>query len=547
MDKRKIFIIGIDGGTWDVLRPLMKDGTMPRLASLAREGVSGILNSTLPPETAPAWTSFQTGVLPGKHGIFEFYQHGSQDYNPVFVDSTKIPLPTLWDIAGRGGKKLLVVNVPLTYPPQKINGCLVTGLLTPGTHSRFTHPPELSSKILSHEKDYSIATTQELYNRKDLESFLDRLIATEETRTRTMLHLMRRQTWDIAMLHFHSTDPLQHALYRHLDPSNPGYDADTHRKIKRFYQALDGCLTRLIKALPENTLKVMISDHGFGSVYKTININNFLVAENLMTLKNRGIFNRKLLPVIQILRILDKKIIRGRFSHAQRAAISRKFRLDKFIDWSQTHAFMLNGWLYGFIYLNCQGRENQGIVPPGIPYETLRADIAEKIANIKDPQSGDPVIQKVFKKEELYKGPFVSQAPDLVLVPRRGYAFSRSFTGKPSDLFTLNRIKRDHTGTHRPEGIFLFHGKDVDPSSSIRQAHIVDMFSSILYAAGMKIPAYCDGKVLTEVFTSDFQHRNPLRIQADGSFESALHTSRDAFSDEEKDMIEKRLKDLGYM
>jgi len=547
MDKRKIFIIGIDGGTWDVLKPLMEDRTMPQLALLAREGVSGILNSTIPPETAPAWASFQTGVLPGKHGIFEFYQHGSEDYNPVFVDSSKIPLPTLWDIAGRCGRKLLVVNVPLTYPPRKINGGLVTGLLTPSTQSRFTYPPELSQEILSFEKDYTIATTQELYNRTDLESFLDRLISTEESRTRTMLHLMERQSWDIAMLHFHSTDPLQHALYCHLDPTHSLYDPEIHRRIKRFYHALDGCLAKLIKTLPPDALKVIVSDHGFGSVYKTININNFLVAENFMALKHRGAFNKKWLPSIKFLRTLDKKFIRGRFSHAQRAALSRKFRLDKFIDWSQTCAFMLNGWLYGFIYLNCQGREKQGIVGSGKEYTALREDLARRISRIKDPQTGEPVIQDVFKKEDLYTGPFVPQAPDLVLVPRLGYAFSRSFTGSPDDLFTINRLKRDHTGTHRPEGIFLFHGGDIDPSSTIRRAHIVDMFSSILYAAGIDIPAYSDGKALTGVFAPEYQRRNPLRIQTNTSLEKALINPNDSFSDEEKGEIERRLKDLGYM
>lgn len=546
-ENRRVFIIGIDGGTWDVLDPLMKDGTMPQLALLAREGVRGVLNSTIPPETAPAWASFQTGVLPGKHGIFEFYQHSPEDYNPVFVDSGKIPLPTLWDLAGRSGKKLLVVNVPLTYPPRKINGCMITGLLTPSTQSRFTHPPELSQEILSREKDYAIAVTQETYNRMDLEPFLDRLIAAEETRTRTMLHLMDHHAWDIAMLHFHSTDPLQHALYRHLDPSRPDYDPDTHRRLKRFYRALDDCLAGLIRSLPPDALKVIVSDHGFCSVYKTININNFLVSENFMVLKNRGFFNRKLLPMVKILRTLDKKLIRVHLSPSRRAALSRKFRMEKFIDWSQTSAFMLNGWLYGFIYLNLLGRERRGIVASGEPYESLRRDLMRRMLDIRDPETGEPVIQNVFKREDLYTGPFLSQAPDLVVVPRQGYAFSRSFTGNSDDLFTLNRLKRDHTGTHRPEGIFLFHGVDVDRSASIRQAGIVDVFPSILHYAGIDIPSYSDGKVLTEIFTPDFQRLNPLRPRSGDTLEEALSNPEQAFSEKDRLQIEKRLRDLGYM
>src|SRR4030042_2502517 len=188
--KTKVFIMGLDGGTWDVLKPLMEEGKMPHLSGLAERGMSGVLKSTITPETASAWTTFQTGVNSGKHGIFDFFQYLPGDYNPLVISSQMIPLETIWQILSRQGKKVIVVNVPITYPAYEVNGLMVTCMLTPSVKSNFTYPPELAEEVLKVEKDYTIVTTQEVFNRRTLQEFVDTLISTEEKRTRVMLHLL---------------------------------------------------------------------------------------------------------------------------------------------------------------------------------------------------------------------------------------------------------------------------------------------------------------------------------------------------------------------
>ena len=134
----KILILGIDGGTWTVLRPAIEQGYMPFLQSLIETGASGVLESTIPAITPVAWGSFQTGMNPGENGVFDFYRWDKEIKTQQLVSSQNLSM-TIWDIAGRNGKKVGVVNVPMTYPVKPVNGYLVSGILTPSLKSEFTH------------------------------------------------------------------------------------------------------------------------------------------------------------------------------------------------------------------------------------------------------------------------------------------------------------------------------------------------------------------------------------------------------------------------
>ncbi len=544
--KNKVFIIGIDGGTWNVLKPLMEEGKLPHLTKLVENGVSGNLISTIPPETASAWTTFQTGVNPGKHGIYSFLNYLKGEYNPSVINSRMIPLETIWQILSRHGRKVLAVNVPITYPPYKINGLMVTGMLTPSVKSNFTYPPELAEEILKVEKDYTIVTTQQVFNRMTFDRFIETLISTEEKRTKVVLYLLNKYEWDLAMIHFHSSDPLQHAVYWYLDKKSQFFNEEKYQIAQNFYRSLDNNIGKLLEILNEDTLKIIISDHGFCSVYKTININNFLIRNGFMTLKKKGLFNKRVLFILKILREIDRKFIKARLSYGKRFSLRKKLRLDKFIDWSKTKAMVINGWLYGFIYINCIGREKQGIVNQGEEYEDVRNSIIEKLASLKNPLTGEKVIKKICKREEIYKGEFLNKAPDLIAIPEKGYEFSRSFTRKTEDLFTENKIKRDHTGSHEREGIFIFEGNMIDKNKDFKTANIEDILPTILFFFDLKIPCYMDGRVLTEIFSKSFLKNKPLLFE---EFEGAKYPFKDkeGYTEEEKKEIEKRLKELGYI
>src|SRR5690606_17716249 len=150
-EKRRIVVIGLDGATWDLLRPRMNDGRLPNLARLARSGATGDLESIYPPETPAAWPSFMTGKNPGKHGVFDFLVYDPESKTERPVNAGLRVGKTLWEYLSDAGKTSLVLNVPPTYPPASIRGAMVTDFLTPADAQDYTHPRELAAEF---ERDY---------------------------------------------------------------------------------------------------------------------------------------------------------------------------------------------------------------------------------------------------------------------------------------------------------------------------------------------------------------------------------------------------------
>ncbi len=126
-----IAIVGLDGATWDLAGPFMEAGEMPTLRRLVTRGVSGVLRSTTPPVTFPAWSSFMTGVNPGKHGIFDFTRRLPGTYEIAFVTSRDRRVPTIWQLLSEAGRRVAVLGVPTTYPPEAVNGIVVGGFDSP--------------------------------------------------------------------------------------------------------------------------------------------------------------------------------------------------------------------------------------------------------------------------------------------------------------------------------------------------------------------------------------------------------------------------------
>lgn len=546
MNNQKIFIIGIDGGTWDVLDPLIEEGLMPNLEKLVKEGVCGVLESTRPPETAPAWTTFQTGVNPGKHGIYEFnnYKHGT--YQTWFVNSRAIPLQTIWQISGEQGKKVIAVNVPVTYPPYEVNGCLVSGMLTPSTKSTFTYPESLSKEIFARVPGYKIITTQEIFNLKGIKHFLDELKDTERKRTQVMKYLIQRHPWHLGMIHYQSVDVLQHALFWYLDPENSLYDPQKHALIKDFFRVLDNCIGELLTLLPPSTQIIVMSDHGSIPVRKMIHLNVLLSQHGWLNVHKRDFKHKFMQSSAAFILGLDKFNIHRLVLGRKRRKVRERIIEGSLIDWSRTKAFVINGWTYGNIHINLKGREKAGIIPIE-EYEELRNDIIKALYELKD-SDGIGVVKRVYTKEELYRGPFRKDAPDIIVEPKTGYEFSSSIFQRKS-VFKELKPRRGHLGNHSLEGIFAFHGdvirSDKSKGKKVNKAHIVDLFPTILYMQGLKIPDYTDGKILEWLFDPEYSKKNPPRYKK----MKEMKTTRngDIYQEKDKKEIEKRLKDLGYL
>lgn len=207
---------------------------------------------------------------------------------------------------------------------------------------------------------------------------------------------------------------------------------------------------------------------------------------------------------------------------------------------------MINGWLYGFIYLNCLGREKQGIVRFGPEYEAVREAIKNALSGLTDPETGKKVIRETLKREEVYRGEFLASAPDLIAVPEEGYEFSRTFLERAGDLLTENVMKRDHAGSHRRDGIFIFEGPVIEPDGALGTADIEDLLPTILYYLDLRIPDYMDGRVLAEIFRPAFREGKPLQYEQ-GAERTPSPPGQQGYSEAENKEIEKTLRELGYI
>ena len=208
---RKVLLIGFDGATWELLKPWMAEGRLPTLHRLVDKGASGGLLSTVPPLTAAAWISLCTGKNPAKHGIFDFVFPRLSSYDVSVANIGMRDSKAIWNTISDHGKKVAVVGVPMTYPPEEVNGLMISSFMTPDSESQYTYPVQLKQELSS--KGYKFPTSLSETNRsRNVRAFLHEVAADTEQRVRTVLYLLENKPWDLFAFVFLSTDLLQHDL-----------------------------------------------------------------------------------------------------------------------------------------------------------------------------------------------------------------------------------------------------------------------------------------------------------------------------------------------
>jgi len=553
-NKTKVMVIGFDGASLNVLLPMIQKGKLPHFASIMASGVSGKLRSIIPPISGPAWTTFATGVYPGMHGVYDFFRNLQGNYACTPINSSFIPLKTLWEILSDQGKKVGVMNMLFSYPPQRVNGFVVSGRGTPNENVKYAYPERIKDEILDFEPHYRI----EAYRQISMTGhFLKLLVDQLKCQERVNQYLFRKYSCDFTMSYFAVPDLIQHIFWKYMDPTHPNHD---HQDAKRLlpliegcYQVLDDILSERLKMMDEDTILIVVSDHGAGPLHKMVQINKWLQDAKLLFLKEE--YNKK--GTLRSLLMLNK-LLKGLISITSKVDIlglrrligfkTREKRMlyskHKFIDWSRTKAYAGRLAECG-IHVNLKGREGGGIVESGDEYEKIREFIISNLSELKDPQTGEKVFEKIWKREDLYRGPYVSHAPDLILdCGDRPYAANDSLWSNE----LLEKVpKSGVTGMHRNDGIIMALGKGIKKGAKIQGAGLSDLAPTILSLIGAEIPAYMEGKVLTDLMVSPSQAaRKPSgkgwdRPQAPEEKEKVI------YSEEESEDISKRLKDLGYL
>lgn len=524
--------IGLDGATFTVLDALTspdKDGkvTMPFLRHVFDNGVRSKLLSTPNPLTPPAWVSIMTGRSPGHHGIFDFLRAEERDGEIYFTlpDARDVRNEMIWSIASRQGKSFVSLNFPITAPPKgELNGSLIPGFV-PWRHlRRNVSPPDLFDRL----KKMSGFEPKELAWDFEQESKAVQTLSENDTENWVTYHTARERQWfqiaemlmvedkpDLMAVMFDGTDKIQHQAWPFLDPELVDNDksAWAGRMIahcKEYFSELDSAIKRLVELAGPDAQVFFASDHGFAASTIQVKINAILHELGYLGWKQED---------------------------TSESGVRREKAWFANLDWSTTSAY-------------CQTPSSNGITiriasRPGMPgvrpsqYEGFRDKLIADLMTIKDDE-GKPVFTNIRRREDVYPGPCMREAPDLLL-ELSDFGFV-SITNGP-----LVEKRPVALGTHHPEGVFMAYGKGIEKNKFADSCYVWDIPAMLLYSMGLPVPSDFEGVVPPQMFTKEHLAAKPVAI---GPATVAVNDSSrtdEKMSEEEQQNLIKQLELLGYM
>jgi predicted AlkP superfamily phosphohydrolase/phosphomutase len=557
---RRVMLIGFDGATLDLIQPWVQAGLLPNFARLMSVGACGPLESTIPPVTPAAWGTLATGVNPGKHGVYDFFARRPDSYETYVVNSRDRHGPTLWGLLSQAGYRVTVLNVPASYPPDPVNGSMVSGLLTPNEAKDASFPPVLLQELKRAVPRFEFHPPGIFSKGKEVE-FVQSVLDWDKMTLDATEYLMNREPWDFLFTVFIGTDIVSHWIWREMatqgasvQTGDPAVRETLAHAIENVYRQADTILGKMLDAAGENTYVMVVSDHGFGPLNYYMHVNAWLVERGYMKVKRTpGVMLKHLayrlgLTPLNILETLRKLHLggpvqqtAGKHNDWLKDMVKRVFLSLDDIDWTRTTVYT-RGYA-GPLFVNLKGREPQGIVEPGAEFEAVLKKVEADLRAIKHPVTGEPFISHVLRTEDVYSGPYTKYAPDF------GFAMN-DWSVQPYGVhdFASNRWFEptpDRTGTHRMNGIFFLRGPGIEPGTRVEGASLMDVAPTVLALMGVPIPSMMDGHVLTTPMGSELRSGLHTRF-VEQEMPVAAEIGGPVLGEEEEKIIRERLEALGY-
>lgn len=545
----RILVIGLDAATFDIITPLAKKGKLPTFSKIINNGYHAPLDSVIPVLSSAAWSTFMTGTNPGKHGIYDFVRTDERNYKLVPVTRLDIKYPSMWKLMSDAGKKVIVINVPMTYPAEKVNGLMITGLYTPD-HQSFAYPLEYNSKLL--EKGYLLNRT--IFNpQENLDFYLEETYQRLEKNTNIILDILREEVWDFATVVYRETDEIPHGFWHFTDPMHPKFVPSKYRNsIEDLYIRMDEIMSRYLDLAGNSTDIIVVSDHGTGPLYKFVFLNEWLRQEGLLYIKDNisplreiGITRQAFSSLLRKYGLVKLEVFLKKHLGDMIELIPKYNWIDfhSGIDWKRTKAYSY-GW-QGQIFINLKGREPLGIVEPGNEYQQLMQHIISKLRTLIDPIDQLPIVDECYIAKEIYHGDNMRYAPDI-LVNMRGLSYITKLGHELANETNkiLSSDKMDITGSHRKQGIFIAYGPNIHSNSASRKIWIGDIAPTVLSMMDLPIPTWMDGKVIEACMPKDRRNRH---IYTDKMLFDNYNETEQGLTHQQQDELMKRLTDLGYI
>ena len=531
-----LFLFGIDGADYHLTRKLIARGLLPNLKRISEAGYFSQLTSTIPPLTPQAWSSFACGVNPGKHGIFDFGEMPVGSYQQRLNTSEDRKTKGFWDYLAQNGISSASINMPLSYPAESVeNGYVVSGMHTPSQEDLSANS-EVQEFILKNHPDYRIDVMSFWY--KDMDLFVREVYAMVEQRTRLALALVEKFPVDVFFITWTGLDRVLHAFYSQQDFVQGGRGWKYERVVKDIFQKIDDGLGQLMEKADWKPSAIVLSDHGFGDLKKDVYLNNYFQELGYFDFRPEeltrqmfehpnwegGAFRNRLYSTLMQLRSFRRKAPWQQKSFG-------------IVDWSKTRCF--SAGLFGNIYINRKDRFPDGFIEYGSrDYIETLGSLIDDLGKLK--LDGKPVVSDFYLSSEIYHGPHVNKAPDLILNMQDYALITRGGSEFHSNkIFETPEV--NHSGNHRMEGILMLSGSHFRQCPEYVHPPILeDILPTMLHALQLEIPWGLDGRVLRKAVINQSEP-NFAEIEI---YRGESQDSPTQLGDEE---LEKRMRALGYM
>jgi predicted AlkP superfamily phosphohydrolase/phosphomutase len=464
--ERKVLVIGLDCGDPVLIFDQWRDD-LPNFRQLMESGAYGPLSSCIPCITVPAWSSMLSGKDPGVLGFYGFRNRADYSYeNMTIATGSAVKEPRVWELLGDAGKQVIVVGVPQTYPVRPVNGNLISSFLTPSVSRQYTFPDQLRHEIdqLLGGREYDVDVHQFRTENKDF--LIKQIYEMTEKRFIVLKHLLKNKPWDFFMFVEMGVDRIHHGMWQYMDPTHPKYEPGNPYQdaIKDYYKTIDQELGELLSALDDDTVIMVVSDHGAKKMDGGICINEWLRREGYLVLK-------------------EEPIREG----------DRPIPFEKVeVDWEKTTAWGAGGY-YARVFLNVQGRERNGLISKA-DYEKVRDEMAAGIEAIPD-DKGNPINTTCYRPEAIYRQ-VLNIPPDLIVY--LGDLHWRSVGSFGFDtVHTFENDTGPDDANHAQDGMIIIY----DPRQSLggRQLsglQLMDFAPTVLHLMGQPIPKDIQGRLI---------------------------------------------------
>lgn len=461
--KKKVFVLGIDGATPQLIFEEWLE-YLPNLKSIMKNSYHGRMKSTVPPSTIVAWTSMLTGKDPSFFDVYS-YTFKDEDNKTHLTDSKNVKEARLWKLLEKEGKRSIILNVPLTYPVEDVKGIMISDFLTPEFNEQSVYPATLQKQIREkYGKDYIFDVGVGLagYKQFDTEKMIQKVYEMTEMQLDVAFNLIQKEKWDFCMTVLIGSDRMQHTMWRLFDKTHrkhPGKN-QYQNAVRDYYVYLDKKIGELKALLGEDAYFIIASDHGFDKMEGRINLNDWLIKEGYLVLK-------------------------------EKPNAPQKLDFSK-VDWKKTKAYSIGAY-FGRIYFNRKARDAVNGILGEDEVPELQQELIGKLNLLRNDQ-GEEIDNQFYLPQEVYAGPYLKESPDLYIY------FDNLRWGVNNDIgnqgfYSQETTKGSDDAGHAPVGIFLLHHPSFS-EKNLGTLDIIDVLPTIYKLYGLEVPGDLKGRAL---------------------------------------------------